>query len=152
MTSTTRTVSREFPPVARVAYPTASQQRDVKLLSGRRRGRRGVFLDLEDSVAEGTPGAGGPGAKARPFAPQSVTRWLPVTLEDRSTGTTKRLKVTRRRQNGTSAEKILTINVTPVWNAGIKIRFAGEGYELPSDCAQETEKLTRHEPGVLPHH
>ncbi|RKO93836.1 hypothetical protein BDK51DRAFT_42975 [Blyttiomyces helicus] len=101
--------------------------------------RTGGFLDLEDSVAEGTPGAGGPGAKARPFAPQSVTRWLPVALEDRSTGTTKRLKVTRRRQNGTSAEKILTINVTPVWNAGIKIRFAGEGYELPSDCAQETE-------------
>ncbi|RKO86011.1 hypothetical protein BDK51DRAFT_31998 [Blyttiomyces helicus] len=169
------------PPAARVAYPTASQQRDVKLLSGRRRGRvytpsspedisKAFFsgrlggksggMSDDDDRTGGFLGFGGFGGRgetrsgwtwresevvfniffsAAPFAPQSVTRWLPVTLEDRSTGTTKRLKVTRRRQNGASAKKILTINVTPVWNAGIKIRFAGEGYELTSDCAQETE-------------
>ncbi|RKO89693.1 hypothetical protein BDK51DRAFT_35685 [Blyttiomyces helicus] len=91
-------------------------------------------------------GAGGPGANARPSAPQSVTRSLPVTLEDLYTGTTKRLKVTRRQQNGTSAEKILTINVTPGWKAGTKIRFAGEGDELPSGRAQDMEFVVEEKP------
>lgn len=39
------------------------------------------------------------------------------------------MKLTRRKLDGTSEEKVLTINVKPGWKAGTKIRFAEAGTE-----------------------
>ncbi|CAO3613742.1 unnamed protein product [Cunninghamella blakesleeana] len=59
--------------------------------------------------------------------PQAIKRSFPVSLEDLYTGATKKLKVTRKIQSGTTTEKILTINVKAGWKAGTKITFPGEG-------------------------
>ena len=59
-----------------------------------------------------------------------VTRKLACSLEELYMGTVKRLKVTRRRLDGSSEEKILTINVKPGWKSGTRITFNGEGDEL----------------------
>ncbi|KAI9344270.1 hypothetical protein BDR26DRAFT_911391 [Obelidium mucronatum] len=53
--------------------------------------------------------------------PEPVKRQLPVALEDLYTGTTKRLKVTRRSLDSSVQEKILSIQVKAGWKAGDEV-------------------------------
>lgn len=64
-------------------------------------------------------------------APEEATRPLKISLNDLYTGTTKRLKVTRKLLDGTSEEKILEIEVLPGYKSGTKIRFPKAGNEIP---------------------
>ncbi|KAL9547646.1 hypothetical protein MBANPS3_006064 [Mucor bainieri] len=68
--------------------------------------------------------------------PRFVKRPLPVSLEDLYTGTTKKLKVTRKLSNEAS-DKIITVNVKPGMKTGSKISFPGEGDVLPSGKMQD---------------
>jgi DnaJ homolog subfamily B member 4 len=58
-----------------------------------------------------------------------VTRPLKLSLEDIYGGTTKRLKVSRRRLDSSTEEKELEIAVQPGWKEGTKIRFPRAGNE-----------------------
>jgi len=71
---------------------------------------------------------GAPSASSQPS--EEATRPLKVSLNDLYTGTTKRLKVTRKRLDGTSEEKILEIDVLPGYKSGTKIRFPKAGNEI----------------------
>jgi DnaJ homolog subfamily B member 4 len=84
----------------------------------------------------GMPGMsmGGGGMRAAP----SVQRVLRLSLEDLYAGVTKKLKV-KRIQHGQQSEKILSIAVKPGWKAGTKIKFQGEGDELPTGQMQDLE-------------
>lgn len=79
-----------------------------------------------------------------------VKRPLKLTLEELYTGVTKKLKVTRRVMDVSGAsvptEKILTIDVKPGWKTGTKIRFSGEGDELPNGQAQDLEFSVEEQP------
>lgn len=94
----------------------------------------GGFMDEEDiHMADGGhPFGGGAGRGgsfgSRPKRSPVATRNLPCTLEELYTGTTKKLKVTRRR-GGRSDEKILSVTVKAGWKPGTKITFTGEGDE-----------------------
>ncbi|KAL7752359.1 Molecular chaperone (DnaJ superfamily) [Sorochytrium milnesiophthora] len=91
-----------------------------------------------DHMPGGFGGFGGFGGAGAPFPkkaapPKSVvSRQLPLTLEELYTGTTKKLKITRRTLSGGSSEKIISINIKPGWKAGTKIKFPDEGDELPN--------------------
>ncbi|KAJ3216494.1 hypothetical protein HK099_005844 [Clydaea vesicula] len=76
---------------------------------------------------------------------KTVTRKLPIDLEDLYKGVTKRLKVTRKRNN-TPEEKVLTIQVKPGWKAGTKIKFNGEGDELYNGQSQDIEFVIEEKP------
>lgn len=65
--------------------------------------------------------------------PSELVKPLALSLEDLYSGTTKRLKLTRKLVNGGSEEKVLTITVKPGWKAGTKIRFADAGNEEIKD-------------------
>ncbi|KAF9974627.1 hypothetical protein BGZ73_001926 [Actinomortierella ambigua] len=94
----------------------------------------------------GMPGMGG-GARrqqsqtAAEDKPPTLTRKLPVSLDDLAKGVTKRLKVTRKVTDGSSrpTEKILTVDIKPGWKAGTKIRFPREGDEFPDGQIQDIE-------------
>lgn len=64
-----------------------------------------------------------------PPAPAEITRPLALSLEELYKGGTKRLKITRRRQNGSEEEKVLEIAYKAGWKKGTKIKFAGAGHE-----------------------
>lgn len=49
-----------------------------------------------------------------------VQRQLAISLEDLYTGTTKRLKLTRTLRDGTTSQKILTVQIKAGWKAGQK--------------------------------
>lgn len=91
------------------------------------------------------PGFAGRGGK-RPQTIQPVQRALRLTLEELYSGITKKLKVTRKLIDGRTTEKILSIQVTPGWKAGTKIKFAGEGDELPGSQAQDIEFIIEEVP------
>ncbi|KAI8579165.1 hypothetical protein K450DRAFT_243076 [Umbelopsis ramanniana AG] len=83
--------------------------------------------------------------------PPAIKRPLPISLEDLYTGTTKRLKVTRKIRDGATGravttDKILTINVKAGWKAGTKIRFPGEGDELDNGETQDIEFIVEEKP------
>jgi DnaJ homolog subfamily B member 4 len=61
--------------------------------------------------------------------PKEITRPLKLSLEDIYGGTTKHMKVSRRRVDGSSEEKVLEIAVQPGWKEGTKIRFPRAGNE-----------------------
>ncbi|OAJ38062.1 hypothetical protein BDEG_22030 [Batrachochytrium dendrobatidis JEL423] len=93
------------------------------------------FFNMNDASGRGAhTSMRGQNSGRRPAA--AVQRTLPVTLEDLYTGAEKRLKVTRKLIDGATArqistEKILTVNIKPGWKAGTKIKFSGEGDEIP---------------------
>lgn len=99
----------------------------------------GMNMDMnEDDTAGFTSGASRSGARQKqsrgpPPAPTEVVRPLPLTLEELYSGTTKRMKLTRKKVDGTSEEKILTIAVKPGWKPGTKVRFADTGTEEIKD-------------------
>ncbi|PJF17725.1 hypothetical protein PSACC_02466 [Paramicrosporidium saccamoebae] len=69
---------------------------------------------------------------------------LPCSLEELYTGCTKKLKVARKLIDAQSrrpvvAEKILTVQIKPGWKAGTKIKFPGEGDEMPDGRIQDIE-------------
>jgi DnaJ homolog subfamily B member 4 len=88
---------------------------------GPRRSASGPF-----GMAGDDDGSGG----AMETDPEVITRKLACSLEELYTGTVKRLRVTKRRLNGGTEEKILTINVKPGWKSGTRITFANEGDEV----------------------
>lgn len=124
-------------------------------------GSFGMGMGMDDDsddfmMGGGMPGGFGTGARRRgptmqPQKPPAVKRPLPISLEDLYTGTTKRLKVTRKLRDGATGrfittDKILTINVKPGWKAGTKIRFPGEGDELETGEAQDIEFIVEEKP------
>ena len=67
-----------------------------------------------------------------------------MTLEELYLGCSKRLKVTKKlidryTQKTVPTEKILTISVKPGWKSGTKIKFPGEGDDLPDGRSQDIE-------------
>ncbi|KAI9143830.1 hypothetical protein BKA69DRAFT_1059260 [Paraphysoderma sedebokerense] len=102
----------------------------------------GIFGNMGGMPGMG--GARGPGVRRQPPQKQTVSRDLPVSLEELYSGATKKLKVTRRLIDGATgrtipSEKILTINIKPGWKAGTKIKFPNEGDELPTGGNQDIE-------------
>lgn len=66
------------------------------------------------------------------------------------TGTTKRLKVTRKQRDASgklvTTDKVLTINIKPGWKAGTKIRFPNEGDVMDNGQAQDIEFIIEEKP------
>jgi DnaJ family protein B protein 4 len=100
-------------------------------------GMPGGFASGAGGRARGA-GRGAAAANAHGGSPnkKTVSRQLPVSLEDLYKGTTKKLKVTRRLYDASTgktvtADKVLTVDVKPGWKAGTKIKFPGEGDEIP---------------------
>ncbi|KAI8075667.1 dnaJ-like protein subfamily B member 13-like protein [Thamnidium elegans] len=85
-----------------------------------------------------------------PYKPRSVKRPLSVSLNDLYTGATKRLKVTRKVYNKQGrtvpSDKVLTIKVLPGWKSGTKVRFPGEGDQLPTGDRQDIEFEIKEKP------
>ncbi|KAJ3127541.1 hypothetical protein HK098_006219 [Nowakowskiella sp. JEL0407] len=95
------------------------------------------FMDLDDDSL-------GRGAELQNKQPISVQRILPVSLADLYTGTTKKLKVTRKLIDAASntpvqTEKLITVTIKPGWKAGTKVKFAGEGDEISPGVSQDLE-------------
>ncbi|KAL8278799.1 hypothetical protein RQP46_008868 [Phenoliferia psychrophenolica] len=61
-----------------------------------------------------------------------VVKPLPLSLEDLYSGTTKKLKVTKKRASGAEEGKTLEVNVKPGWKSGTRVKFAGAGNETAS--------------------
>lgn len=85
----------------------------------------------------GFSGMGGMGGRPQPEQGQDVpavalsTHQLPVSLEDLYRSATKKMKVTRRRQNGQHEAKILQVPLLPHYKRGTKITFDNAGDEDP---------------------
>ncbi|KIL58523.1 hypothetical protein M378DRAFT_112001 [Amanita muscaria Koide BX008] len=101
----------------------------------------------------GMPGGMGgmSGMRGRPtgtssFQPSEITRPLKISLNDLYTGTTKRLKVGRKLQDGHTEDKVLEIQVYPGWKSGTKIRFPKAGNEQPGAEAQDLVFVVEEKP------
>jgi DnaJ family protein B protein 4 len=82
-----------------------------------------------------------PQRKASTKKPESaaseITRPLKVKLEDLLTGTTKRLKITRKLLTEEHEERVIEIDISPGYKAGTKIRFPHAGNEREGEEAQD---------------
>ncbi|KAI0255150.1 hypothetical protein BJV78DRAFT_1273736 [Lactifluus subvellereus] len=94
------------------------------------------FRDMPGRMPGGMGGNGGPRHSRMPPQPppkggaqSEITRPLKLSLEDLYSGTTKHMKVARRKLDGTTEEKVLEIAVQPGWRQGTKIRFPRAGNE-----------------------
>ena len=81
----------------------------------------------------------------------TITRDLPVSLEDVLHGTTKKMKITRRvasddGRSMRSEEKILSIDVRPGWKAGTRITFPREGDQIPGSVPADIVFVIRDKP------
>lgn len=90
----------------------------------------------------GAPGGGGFGS---PEKPPAFTIKLPVSLDDLYNGTTKKMKITRKRGMG-SEEKILSVNIKPGWKAGTKVTYAGEGDQQMDGSVQDVVFVIEEKP------
>ncbi|KAN0064385.1 Molecular chaperone (DnaJ superfamily) [Thecaphora frezii] len=113
-------------------------------MGSRMGGMGGMGMDMDDDAfgggrrrAGGMPGGFNMGGGAPDAKPSDVEKQLPCALEDLYKGTTKKLKIGRRLQNGGSEEKVLTVDVKPGWKKGTKIRFNGAGNEVTSGQFQD---------------
>jgi len=61
--------------------------------------------------------------------PRETIRPLKLSLEEVYGGTTKHMKVSRRKLDGSTEEKVLEIAVQPGWKEGTKVRFPRAGNE-----------------------
>ncbi|CAK0786642.1 hypothetical protein CVIRNUC_009856 [Coccomyxa viridis] len=109
----------------------------------------GVPVDEDETPFFGGGGGGFGGGQQRP--PRTVEVPLKLTLKELYTGTTKRLKITRRVYNKQTGklepkEEVLTINVQPGWKDGTRITFAGKGDELPGQPPQDVVFIVRQVP------
>jgi len=74
-----------------------------------------------------------------------IIKPLKLSLEDLYTGTTKKLKLTRKLLDGRSEEKVVEINAKAGWKEGTRIKFAAAGNEredggTPSDVVFVVEE------------
>lgn len=78
----------------------------------------------------------------------TITRDLPVSLEDVLRGTTKKMKITRKvvSDDVRSEEKILSIDVRPGWKAGTRITFSREGDQVPGSIPADVVFIVRDKP------
>ncbi|GAA5933998.1 hypothetical protein JCM3775_002845 [Rhodotorula graminis] len=83
----------------------------------------GMDIDSDDDM-------GGPGAAKRPPPPPEAVKPLPISLEDLYKGTTKKLRVTKKRLNGQEEANVLEVAIKPGYKPGTKIRFAKAGNEM----------------------
>ena len=79
-------------------------------------------------------------------APSEVTRPFKVSLEDIYSGATKHLKVSRRKLDGSTEEKVLEIVVQPGWKEGTKIRFPRAGNESSDRTSQDLVFVVQDKP------
>lgn len=93
------------------------------------------------STTGGTPRSNSPLKKN-----SEIVRQLKVSLNELYAGTTKRLKVGRRLLEGTSEDKVLTIQVLPGWKSGTKVRFPKAGNEIPGGDAQDLVFVVEEKP------
>ncbi|KAJ1555695.1 hypothetical protein HK405_014479 [Cladochytrium tenue] len=116
--------------------------------------RAGGPSGIPGGIPGGFPFTSAHGVRRQQAPTTTAKRPLPVTLEDLYKGAIKKLKVTRKIYDSASGrpmttEKILEINIKPGWKAGTKIKFAGEGDELPPDIgsgAQDLEFIIEEKP------
>lgn len=87
-------------------------------------------------------------SKDNPLKNRSVTHPLPCTLEELYNGKVKKLKIVRTVQHPTPSqtERVLTVDVKKGWKPGTKIKFAGEGDELPDGSFQDIEFVIEQKP------
>ncbi|VDN98486.1 unnamed protein product [Rodentolepis nana] len=82
-------------------------------------------------------GAGGGVSRARKVQDPPIHHDLSVSLEDVLHGTTKKMRITRHKLDGSTEEKVLTIDVRKGWKSGTRITFPREGDErantIPAD-------------------
>jgi len=81
----------------------------------------------------------------------TITRDLPLSLEDVMHGTTKKMKITRKvmsddGQSTRTEEKILSIDVKPGWKAGTRITFPREGDQMPGSVPADIVFIVRDKP------
>jgi DnaJ family protein B protein 4 len=88
---------------------------------------------------------GSGGVPAAHEKPEPFTINLPLSLEDLAKGTTKKMKIKRKRQ-GEPTERILTIHVKPGWKAGTKVKFDNEGDVLPDGTTQDVVFIIQEKP------
>ncbi|KAI8331933.1 hypothetical protein BC941DRAFT_403260 [Chlamydoabsidia padenii] len=85
--------------------------------------------------------------------PPAIKRPLPVTLEALYTGTTKRLKVTRKQPDASgrlaTTDKVLTIEIKPGWKAGTKIQFKNEGDMMENGQTQDIVFIIEEKPHAV---
>ncbi|CAL5222041.1 g4336 [Coccomyxa viridis] len=111
-------------------------------------GGQGIHSDDDEMPFFGGGGGFG-GGQQRP--PRTVEVPLKLTLKELYTGTTKRLKITRRVYNKQTKnlepkEDVITINVQPGWKDGTRITFSGKGDELPGQPPQDLVFIVRQIP------
>jgi DnaJ homolog subfamily B member 4 len=102
------------------------------------------FSSMPGRMPGGLGGNGGPRSTRMPsqpsskgVAPTEVTRPLKLSLEDIYNGTTKHMKVSRRKLDGSTEERVLEIAVQPGWKQGTKIRFPRAGNEAADGRSQD---------------
>ena len=104
------------------------------------------FDDIDEDDGSGGFHGGFFGGRRGSGAPSIVRKSLPVTLEELCSGATKKLKVSRKSRNGTLSDKILNVTIKPGWKSGTKIRYNGEGDELPDGSHQDLEFIVEEKP------
>jgi DnaJ-class molecular chaperone len=75
-----------------------------------------------------------------------------ISLEDIATGTTKKMKISRKIFDGrqTRAEdKVLTIDIKPGWKTGTKITFPREGDQSPNTIPADIVFIIKDKPHSL---
>lgn len=93
----------------------------------------------------GMGGRGGPSAKRKANVPAKQID-LPVALKDLYTGTTKKLKITRRNANGQPESNIVEVQIKPGWKNGTKLTFAGKGDVYPDGSVQDVVFVVQEKP------
>jgi len=106
----------------------------------------------------GGPGAGmhqqqmsGHGASKKKSQDPPIYHDLHVTLEDIASGTTKKMKISRKvlAADGRSThleDKVLTIDIKPGWKAGTKITFPREGDQSPNTIPADIVFIIKDKP------
>lgn len=94
---------------------------------------------------------GGGGASKKKAQDPPIYHDLLVSLEDISTGTTKKMKISRKvlGADGRSThleDKVLTIDVKPGWKAGTKITFPREGDQSSSTVPADIVFIIKDKP------
>jgi DnaJ family protein B protein 4 len=137
----------------RPAFTTFTDDGDDMMGGGGMPGMFGGFGGMPGGMPGGTPEMAGARPKRQPSGrptpesntPSEIIRPLKVRLEDIASGTTKKLKVTRRLLNGEQVDKTLEIVIQPGFKPGTKFRFKGEGNEReggePQDLVFVLEEL-----------